>query len=116
MAPAELEALLLQHSGVADCGVVGLPDEVAGELPLAFVVPQTNIKVTEQELVKYIALKVILVIYIYILKVSLLSPIYYQSIIRLIIVINIIRCHQQNICVEALFLFKKYRKTPQVKF
>lgn len=59
MAPAELEALLLQHSGVADAGVVGLPDEAAGELPLAFVVAQPNSKVTEKELVDFVASKVI---------------------------------------------------------
>lgn len=58
VAPAELEALLLQHPGIADCGVVGLPDEVAGELPLAFVVIQPGAKVTEGEIVKHIASKV----------------------------------------------------------
>jgi acyl-CoA synthetase (AMP-forming)/AMP-acid ligase II len=36
--PAELEGLLLGHPGIADVAVVGLPDEAAGELPLAFVV------------------------------------------------------------------------------
>lgn len=57
MAPAELEALLLQHSGVAEAGVVGLPDDVAGELPTAFVVPQPAVadKLTEQELIDFIA-------------------------------------------------------------
>ncbi|KAM3960485.1 luciferin 4-monooxygenase [Aphomia sociella] len=58
VAPAELEALLLQHNGIAECGVVGLPDELAGELPLAFVVRQPGSNVSEQELVKYIASKV----------------------------------------------------------
>ncbi|KAJ0173593.1 hypothetical protein K1T71_010742 [Dendrolimus kikuchii] len=58
VAPAELESLLLQHNGVADCGVVGLPDEVAGELPIAFVVLQPNANVTEKELIDYIASKV----------------------------------------------------------
>ena len=37
--PAELEALLLGHPEVADVAVVGVPDEEAGELPKAFVVP-----------------------------------------------------------------------------
>lgn len=59
VAPAELEALLLQHEGVKECGVVGRPDEMAGELPTAFVVRQPGAKVTEKELVKYIASKVI---------------------------------------------------------
>jgi acyl-CoA synthetase (AMP-forming)/AMP-acid ligase II len=39
VAPAELEALLITHPDVADCAVIGIPDEEAGELPKAFVVP-----------------------------------------------------------------------------
>lgn len=58
VAPAELEALLLQHNGVAEAGVVGLPDEMAGELPIAFIVRQPNADVTEKELVEFIASKV----------------------------------------------------------
>jgi len=38
VAPAEIEAVLLEHSAVADCGVVGRPDSAAGEVPVAFVV------------------------------------------------------------------------------
>lgn len=59
VAPAELEALLLQHGGVAEAGVVGLPDEMAGELPVAFVVKQPQATVSEKELVEFIASKVI---------------------------------------------------------
>lgn len=58
VAPAELEALLLQHKDVADAGVVGLPDEEAGELPLAFVVTQPNSKITEKELVEFVSSQV----------------------------------------------------------
>jgi fatty-acyl-CoA synthase len=36
--PAEVEAALLTHPGVAACGVVGVPDERWGEVPVAFVV------------------------------------------------------------------------------
>ncbi|OSX61497.1 hypothetical protein POSPLADRAFT_1046843 [Postia placenta MAD-698-R-SB12] len=43
VAPAELEGHLLGHPHVADAGVVGLPDEFAGELPLAFVALQPDI-------------------------------------------------------------------------
>jgi acyl-CoA synthetase (AMP-forming)/AMP-acid ligase II len=42
VAPAELEAILISHQDVADCAVVGIPDEQAGELPKAFVVAATE--------------------------------------------------------------------------
>ena len=38
VAPAEVEAVLLEHPAVRDCGVVGKPDAVACEIPFAFVV------------------------------------------------------------------------------
>ena len=38
VAPAEVEALLLEHPAVRDCGVVAKPDSEAGEIPCAFVV------------------------------------------------------------------------------
>jgi acyl-coenzyme A synthetase/AMP-(fatty) acid ligase len=38
VAPAEVEAVLLEHPAVRDCGVVGCPDPAAGEIPVAFVV------------------------------------------------------------------------------
>jgi 4-coumarate--CoA ligase len=50
-----LEALLIQHPAVKDVGVVGIPDEKAGEVPLAFVVKQPNQSVSEEELVRYVA-------------------------------------------------------------
>jgi acyl-CoA synthetase (AMP-forming)/AMP-acid ligase II len=40
VAPAELEALLLTHPAVADVTVIGRPDERAGEVPVAYVVPR----------------------------------------------------------------------------
>ncbi|XP_063539106.1 uncharacterized protein LOC134748293 isoform X3 [Cydia strobilella] len=58
VAPAELEALLLQHPGVAEAGVVGAPHESAGELPTAFVVRQPGAAaVTERELQDHVASK-----------------------------------------------------------
>jgi long-chain acyl-CoA synthetase len=38
VAPAEVEAVLLEHPAVRDCGVIGRPDDDAGEVPCAFVV------------------------------------------------------------------------------
>ena len=38
IAPAELEAALLEHPDVTDCAVIGVPDDEAGEVPKAFIV------------------------------------------------------------------------------
>jgi acyl-CoA synthetase (AMP-forming)/AMP-acid ligase II len=43
VAPAQLEGLLLEESSVADAAVVPKPDEEAGEIPKAFVVPDGDI-------------------------------------------------------------------------
>lgn len=37
VAPAEVEAVLLEHPAVKECGVVGRPNADAGEIPVAFV-------------------------------------------------------------------------------
>lgn len=51
--PAELEALILTHPNVKDVGVIGVPDEAAGELPLAFVVKQGDC--TEADIMDFVA-------------------------------------------------------------
>ncbi|KAH8292348.1 hypothetical protein KR054_008611 [Drosophila jambulina] len=52
--PAEIEALLLTHEKIKDAAVIGKPDEEAGELPLAFVVKQANVKLTENEVIQFV--------------------------------------------------------------
>ncbi|KAK5049531.1 hypothetical protein LTR84_004460 [Exophiala bonariae] len=42
VAPAELEACLLNHSAVADCAVTSIFDNMAGEVPKAYVVKSCN--------------------------------------------------------------------------
>jgi acyl-CoA synthetase (AMP-forming)/AMP-acid ligase II len=42
VAPAEVEAVLMEHPAVRDCGVVARPDTAAGEIPCAFVVLRTG--------------------------------------------------------------------------
>jgi acyl-CoA synthetase (AMP-forming)/AMP-acid ligase II len=37
VAPAEVEAVLLEHPAVKECGVVGRRDDAAGEIPVAFI-------------------------------------------------------------------------------
>jgi acyl-CoA synthetase (AMP-forming)/AMP-acid ligase II len=56
VAPAELEAVLRSHSAVADAAVIPVPDERAGEVPKAYVVPAQQ--VTPQELIDYVAARV----------------------------------------------------------
>lgn len=58
VAPAVVEAVILSHNGVAECGVVGYPDELAGELPTAFVVPKPGSGLTEKDLLDFTAAKV----------------------------------------------------------
>jgi acyl-CoA synthetase (AMP-forming)/AMP-acid ligase II len=47
VAPAELEAVLLGHPAVRDCAVFGLPDERAGEVPVAAVQLSAEVPVEE---------------------------------------------------------------------
>src|ERR1700756_2999304 len=37
--PREIEELLLEQPGIAEAAVVGAPDDVRGEVPVAFIVP-----------------------------------------------------------------------------
>ncbi|GJQ84286.1 hypothetical protein Trydic_g1113, partial [Trypoxylus dichotomus] len=55
VAPAEIESMLIHYPGIQDVGVVGKPDEEAGELPTAFVVREPNSNITEQEIKDYAA-------------------------------------------------------------
>lgn len=56
--PAELEGLLLEHDGVADCAVIGKPDEESGEIPKAFVVRKEGASVNDADLMQFIAERV----------------------------------------------------------
>lgn len=47
VAPAEVEALLLEHPAVRDCGVIGRPDPAAGEIPAAFIVLREGFSQTD---------------------------------------------------------------------
>ena len=50
VAPAEVEAALCAHDGIADAAVIGKPDAEAGEVPVAFVVRAPGSDVGEAEL------------------------------------------------------------------
>ncbi|MEU6088926.1 4-coumarate--CoA ligase family protein [Streptomyces sp. NPDC047085] len=59
VAPAELEALLLTHPGIADAAVVGAYNEDGNEIPHAYVVRQpTADDLTENEIMLYVAERV----------------------------------------------------------
>ncbi|XUM05145.1 AMP-binding enzyme [Streptomyces venezuelae ATCC 10712] len=59
VAPAELEALLLTHEGIADAAVIGVTDADGTEIPKAFVVRRpTAPGLTAEEVVAHVAARV----------------------------------------------------------
>nr|AGW24660.1 4-coumarate:coenzyme A ligase [Albuca bracteata] len=59
VAPAELEAMLITHPNIADAAVVPMKDELAGELPVAFVLRSNGSEITEDEIKQYISKQVV---------------------------------------------------------
>ena len=55
VAPAELEGLILSMPQVDDVGVTWIPDVMAGELPIAFVVKKSNASITASQIQEYVA-------------------------------------------------------------
>lgn len=53
VAPAEVEAVLLNHPAVAQAAVVGVPDQRWGESGMAFVVVRAGMATDEQELLEH---------------------------------------------------------------
>jgi acyl-CoA synthetase (AMP-forming)/AMP-acid ligase II len=56
IAPAELEAILLDHPAIAEAAVIGISDEEAGEVPKAFVVRKADL--TAEEVMAFVAQRV----------------------------------------------------------
>jgi long-chain acyl-CoA synthetase len=51
--PTELEDVLTLHPAVRECAVVARPEPIAGEIPVAFVVPQEGRAVSEEQLIAF---------------------------------------------------------------
>ncbi len=60
IAPFEIEAALMKHDAVTDVAVIGVPDEVVGEIPKAFVVMKEEYrgKITEEDILNWIKDKI----------------------------------------------------------
>jgi long-chain acyl-CoA synthetase len=53
ISPSEVEAVLSSHPAVQDIAVVGGPDRIFGEVPIAFVVVRHGASVTQDDLIAY---------------------------------------------------------------
>jgi acyl-coenzyme A synthetase/AMP-(fatty) acid ligase len=58
IAPAELEALLLEHPAIRDAAVVPRPDEESGEAPKAFIVLREGHTAGSTEIMDFVAERV----------------------------------------------------------
>ena len=56
IAAVEVEDVLLRHEAVAECAVIGVPSDEAGEIPKAFVVLRGS--ATAEEIIAYVASRV----------------------------------------------------------
>lgn len=55
VAPAELEGILLTNESIADVAVIPIPDEMAGEIPKAYVVLKPNQTLSEGAVMEFVA-------------------------------------------------------------
>ncbi|XP_057820945.2 probable CoA ligase CCL5 [Cryptomeria japonica] len=58
IAPAELEAILLSHSEIADAAVIPFPDKEAGQVPMAYVVRKQGSTLSEATVIDFVAKQV----------------------------------------------------------
>ncbi|KOC62438.1 Luciferin 4-monooxygenase [Habropoda laboriosa] len=53
VSPSEIESVILKHPSVKDAAVMGIPDELSGELPMALVVRQPGSNISSKEIVDF---------------------------------------------------------------
>lgn len=58
MSPSELEDILRRHPAVLDVAVIGVPDDMAGELPRAYVVKKEGVNVSKEDVAQFMDSKV----------------------------------------------------------
>ncbi|XP_042490736.1 4-coumarate--CoA ligase-like 6 [Macadamia integrifolia] len=58
IAPADLESVLISHPDILDAAVTGAVDEIAGEIPIAFVVKMPGSSLSEADVMTHVAGKV----------------------------------------------------------
>ena len=58
LSTAEMEDAISLHKAVAECAVVGMPDEIKGQVPIAFVVLKQGAKASKEEIVKQVEVKI----------------------------------------------------------
>lgn len=56
--PAELEEILRSHEKILDAAIIGIPDDISGEVPKACVVLRPGAKATAQEILDFVAKRV----------------------------------------------------------
>ena len=52
--PREIEDVIYEHPAVKLCAVVGVPDEVSGGIPKAFIVLKNDVEVSEDEIIQFV--------------------------------------------------------------
>lgn len=53
ISPKEIEEIIVEHDGIVECAVIGMPDEILGEAITAVIVLKNNSKITAKDIMKH---------------------------------------------------------------